>query len=342
MPDDLLLSFRDRLHRGPDPALLADLEHAVLARRDDRSGHTDWGLLCEDAGLLPLAFREFQLALRDDPNDAVAAFRLAHHYRERGDTRRAADLLERLLQTSPAREDWLPSMSTSSRDDGAPPRIAPPSTAPSSAGLAPERRRRPRPGRGRRRRGRAADERRRSPPATPTASASRACSPAAKTSTPASGPAPAAKAATAPSRSPSPPPSSATTSSAPTPSASTPSASTAPAPSSPLDLDIDKAALEQARTPARPRPASCATPSASEARRLLDVLRGLGFAPLFEDSGYKGRHFWVFLEQPEPAEVLHQFGRLLLAWQTAAVAARPAPGVLPQAGRTARARAWAT
>ncbi len=37
--------------------------------------------------------------------------------------------------------------------------------------------------------------------------------------------------------------------------------------------------------------------------------------PLFENSGYKGRHYWVFLEEPETADVLHLFGRLLLASQ---------------------------
>jgi len=107
MPDDLLNTFRDRLRTEAGPALCAEIERAVLARRDERSGHTAWGLLCEEAGLLNLAFREFQLALRDDPKDAVASFHLAHHYRERGDTGRAARLLEGLLPTEPAREDWL-------------------------------------------------------------------------------------------------------------------------------------------------------------------------------------------------------------------------------------------
>lgn len=78
---------------------------------------------------------------------------------------------------------------------------------------------------------------------------------------------------------------------------------------------MDKSAVEQART--QPVFAKQIRAALREhARRLLDVLRGLGFAPLFEDSGYKGRHFWVFLDQPEPAEVLHQFGRQLLAWQS--------------------------
>ena len=123
MPDPLLTSLRDRLRREAGPALCQEIERAVAARLDVRGEHLAWALLAEEAGLLPLAFREFQLALRDDPSDATAAFRLAQHYRERGDTARAADLLERLLATNPAREDWLQLYVDVLRDDDALPRI---------------------------------------------------------------------------------------------------------------------------------------------------------------------------------------------------------------------------
>ena len=79
-----------------------------------------------------------------------------------------------------------------------------------------------------------------------------------------------------------------------------------------LDLDIDKAALEQAH--GRPDLArSLRQTLRGEGLRLRGVLRELGFIPVLEDSGYKGRHLWVFLEQPESARVLHLFGRLLLS-----------------------------
>src|SRR5579871_2355596 len=71
MPDDLLAIFRARL-AGADPTLPADLEAAVLARREERGGHTEWGLLCEEAGLLGLASPESHLALPDPPDDPVA------------------------------------------------------------------------------------------------------------------------------------------------------------------------------------------------------------------------------------------------------------------------------
>src|ERR1051326_3315061 len=122
MPDALLDALRTRL-QGPDPTLAQDLEAAVLARKDERAGHTDWGLLCEEAGLFNLAFREFQLALRDQADDTVAAFRLAHHYRERGDATRALDLLERLLTREPAQEEWLALYIDLLREEGAEPRI---------------------------------------------------------------------------------------------------------------------------------------------------------------------------------------------------------------------------
>jgi tetratricopeptide (TPR) repeat protein len=79
-----------------------------------------------------------------------------------------------------------------------------------------------------------------------------------------------------------------------------------------LDVDITKRGLRKARG------------SLSEARRLKDLvsqearrlqaeLEGLGIPSLLEDSGYKGRHVWVFLERPEPAAVVRNFGQLFLA-----------------------------
>lgn len=115
-------SFRQRLRSGPDPALHSDLETAVVARRSERGGHCEWGQLCEQAGLMSLAFSEFQLALRDDRDDAVAGWQLAQLYRERGDHERALALLERLLQPQPAREDWLALYVDILHEDAAEPR----------------------------------------------------------------------------------------------------------------------------------------------------------------------------------------------------------------------------
>jgi hypothetical protein len=98
-----------------------------------------------------------------------------------------------------------------------------------------------------------------------------------------------------------------------------------------LDLDIDKQALQRAR--GEPAYAQHLRDTLrDEGARLLGVLRHLGFAPLFENSGYKGRHFWVLLEEPETAEVLHLLGRLLLAWQSPQMPAGLHLEVFPKQG----------
>lgn len=81
-----------------------------------------------------------------------------------------------------------------------------------------------------------------------------------------------------------------------------------------LDLDIDKSALLRARgDPAFAQ--SLREALQIEGPRLLAVLRELGFSPLFENSGYKGRHFWVFLAEPASADAVHLMGRLFIAAQ---------------------------
>jgi hypothetical protein len=312
MADPLLTAFRDRLRTEAGPALWAEIEQAALARRDVRAGHTDWGLFCEDAGLVNLAFREFQLALRDDPSDAVAAFRLAHHYRERGDTARAAGLLERLLATDPARPDWLALYVDVLRDDDAEPRARAALERAVQAGLPADR------AAALRRPGTAADE---EPP--DEGSLAPCDADCVRFHTLFAGredvharqwAGPRGDGGYSPVHEPF------------TPAVARnhllgtytvgiyPIRLDGTCTFFALDLDVDKAAVEQART----RPAFARQVRADlrgEARRLLDLLRGLGFRPLFEDSGYKGRHLWAFLEQPESADVLHLFGRQLLAWQ---------------------------
>ncbi|MBU1429983.1 hypothetical protein KKF91_05395, partial [Myxococcota bacterium] len=78
-----------------------------------------------------------------------------------------------------------------------------------------------------------------------------------------------------------------------------------------LDLDIRRKALEEARG----RPARIDDLRARVARAGLDLRAqalDLGLPLLLEDSGFKGRHLWGFLEQPLPAELVHKLGRRLL------------------------------
>jgi tetratricopeptide (TPR) repeat protein len=311
MPDAAVTAFRKRLAREAGPALWNEIERAANARIDVRGEHADWARLAEEAGLLNLAFREFQLALRDDPKDAVAAFRLAHHYRERGDTGRAAALLERLLASNPAREDWLRLYVDVLHDDGATPKIRAALDRAVQAGLPNDRAAAL--GRVEPDDHEAGDDGTLSPSDADcvrfaTLFAGREDAHARQWANRGgdSGYSPVHEPFT----------------SAVARNHLLGSYTVGIYPIRldgtctffALDLDVEKWAIEQARThPDFAR--QIRADLRAHARRLLEMLRGLGFAPLFEDSGYKGRHLWVFLEQPEPAEVLHQFGRQLLAWQ---------------------------
>jgi tetratricopeptide (TPR) repeat protein len=199
-PMTTLETFRQRLAAGGGDSLAADLETAIVARRSVRGEHREWALLCEQAGLMSLAFSEFQLALRDDRDDPVAGFHLAQLYRERGDTSRALGLLDRLLQQQPANESWLTSYVEILAEDGAASPLAEQvlqraleAGLPSDA--AQRLRRTTRPGNRPSAASPPAEPRRNWRPATPTASASAPCSPAAKASMPANGRNPAARAA---------------------------------------------------------------------------------------------------------------------------------------------------
>lgn len=50
----------------------------------------------------------------------------------------------------------------------------------------------------------------------------------------------------------------------------------------------------------------------TEGLRMLQQLQALGLDPLLIDSGHKGRHLWLFLDQPTPATEARHAGRALL------------------------------
>lgn len=80
-----------------------------------------------------------------------------------------------------------------------------------------------------------------------------------------------------------------------------------------LDLDLKKASLEEAR-----RRQELARVLKDELARVTQRIRSAfeaeGLVPLVEDSGYKGRHFWFPLAAPEPAETLVALGKAVLAF----------------------------
>lgn len=313
MTDACLTEYRDRIRRGGDPALYQEIERLLAGRREQVGGHLEWALLCEEAGLLNLAFREFQLAVRDEPGNPTAGFRLAQHYRERGNAARALDLFEALLAREPAREEWLVAYLDLLAEEGALPRARQAVRRAQAAGLPAERV--------------AALEGRLTPgeeeaddPGEELAFvdadlirfqglfAGREDVHARQWAQPGG-----------------------ETGYSPVKEPLTPAVvrnhllGTYTVGVYPIrldgtctffavDLDVDRAALEQARSqPALAR--QLRADLRAEGLRLLRVLQELGLPVLFEDSGYKGRHYWVFLAEPEAAPVLHQLGRLLLGWQ---------------------------
>jgi hypothetical protein len=90
-----------------DPDALERLQAALQAVRAARECHLQWGRLCEQNGYDALALIEYQLALRDNPDDTYALERLAVFYRERGEIDKALSCCERRALLQPDQEQPL-------------------------------------------------------------------------------------------------------------------------------------------------------------------------------------------------------------------------------------------
>lgn len=77
-----------------------------------------------------------------------------------------------------------------------------------------------------------------------------------------------------------------------------------------LDLDIRKAALDRVRGDAAGT-AALRDRVAAAGRTLTTRLRERGLDPLLEDSGYKGRHVWLFLAEEAPAARVYALAQSL-------------------------------
>jgi len=87
------------IRRG-DPEAVARLRWIVAGRREVRGDHARWGRLCEAAGESGLALTEYNLALRDEPEDVVALSRLTTLYEERGETDKAIECAEQWMRAA--------------------------------------------------------------------------------------------------------------------------------------------------------------------------------------------------------------------------------------------------
>lgn len=72
-----------------------------------RGNHLDWASLCEELSLFDYAFREVQLAVRDEPDNGEARFRLAQYLMEKGELPRAATHLEKVLSLEPTHRESI-------------------------------------------------------------------------------------------------------------------------------------------------------------------------------------------------------------------------------------------
>lgn len=79
-----------------------------------------------------------------------------------------------------------------------------------------------------------------------------------------------------------------------------------------LDLDASKAALHRVLGDAAAT-ADLRRRTALAGGRLVEALRGRGLDALYVDSGYKGRHLWLFFAAPLPAARAHALARGLAA-----------------------------
>lgn len=77
-----------------------------------------------------------------------------------------------------------------------------------------------------------------------------------------------------------------------------------------IDLDADKSTLERVKGDAK-QTAALRQGIHEEGLRMLRASRALGLDPLLEDSGFKGRHLWFFLESPQAAARVRAAGQRL-------------------------------
>ncbi len=334
-------SFEQRLHQNDD-SVVDVIGQFVQDHSATDGDHTRWGLLCEQAGLVGLAFHEFQLAVRDNRDDTVALSRLVEYYRERGETDRAAAILERLLERNPVDQEHLETYADLMRSDGAMPRLDEMLNRAVARGLSTER---------------AKELRGQQPSAADGADGVKQDAPSSRSQPPAPTPTDAdcvrfgtlfsgredvyarqwcrpndRQIGYAPVHEPL------------TPAVIRnhllgsftvgvyPIRLDQTANWFAIDLDINRQALDHAR-----RAPEFAGQLRDLTRRtgiaLLQSLRDLELQPLFENSGYKGRHYWVFLEQPERAKVLHQLGRTLLRYLQATLPSEFSLEFFPKQGK---------
>lgn len=310
----MIAELRERLGRG-DAEALDELRRVLAERRSVRGGHRAWAQLCEEVGEPALALTEYQLALRDDPSDLEARARLVVLHEERGELAQAREHASAWVAARPADPEAVDALLRLLLEDGSLARAHEVLDAAEAAGADPawiEVRRARVAAAGAEE---APDVEEAAEPPVPTeADAVRFAhlfagreNVYARQWVGADG-----QTGYSPVHEPF------TAQVARNHLAGTITVGVYPVRLDctvtffAFDLDIGKRALARARG------------SVVEARRLKDLvdrearrlhgeLAALGIPALIEDSGYKGRHLWVLLAEPEDASVVRSFGTLFLA-----------------------------
>lgn len=295
-----------------DPNASADLQALLQSRIQEKGQHLDWALLCESLGFASLAAREFQLECRDNPQSPHAKYKISLLHREKGEVDKALSMLEQLLENHPWKVEWVKTAVEIFLDEGSNARATELIQKAQSIGLP------------------ISELQKSASPDSPAQDStdevlpdlSPADSDCARFHSLFSGreniharqwAAKDGEAGYSPIEEPLTPAvirnhllGSITVGVYPIRMDGTCTFFA-------LDLDITKAAIEKASGKVD---ASKVLRAAIRSTVLLlaEKFFALGITPLLEDSGYKGRHLWFFLDQPETAETLHKLGQLLLAW----------------------------
>lgn len=309
------LSELDAAIRAGRPEAVARLSGIVAQRRDQPGDHARWGRLCEAAGEAGLALTEYQLALRDDPEDVVALSRLATLYEEHGDADKAIECAERWIKTAPGDSEAMGRLLELLLDADRFERAREVIAGPSGKSLDPgDRAAWEARIRGAARAAGEAEEKADVPPGLPTDAdvvrfhhlfSGRENVYARQWA------AEGGEGGYTPVREP------LTVAAARNHLLGNITVGVYPVRLDntvtffAFDIDIRKQALARARgSLAEARRIKEAV--AQESQRMQADLAGLGLSALLEDSGYKGRHLWIFLEAPEDAAVARQFGALFM------------------------------
>lgn len=302
------------------------LREITAGRLQEQGEHREWGLLAERLGLVGIAERELNLALRDDPKDRLALEHLVELALERGAFERAANLLERVLDLDPL--DLASTVRLLDLYDsmGATPRAAALRQRAIAAGL-----QLPRP---------VSAEPEVAPtdadPALPTDAdlvrflavfGGREDVYARQWYSPQRG-----EGGYAPVREPLTPRQLRQHFLGDVTLGVYPIRLDGTCVFCALDVDLTRAALEEAQ-----RQHELARVVREELRtatvEIASRLQAAGLPHLIEDSGYKGRHFWMFLAAPEPAATLVALGRAVMAMIATAIGPHLALEWFPKASR---------